>query len=232
MAFFPMDTDADWSLATEAECDPNWLDADFLAGAEAAASFMRDSSVTAYALDGRYVYEAIHWSGGIWRGVDKHPAKVTFDILSELQSAGLPVVRPLAAMVKRKRVLQSEGALIWYQLAEGKTLPAALEDDPLAETSWQQLGAFIRQLHDLKISLGDLDGRDFVLLSNGKLFLNKVCGLHRKTDSHPAWTQLELQSLLTSLIEAREAGEARHFKDSNWLALTAAYIHRARPVAE
>lgn len=212
---------------TESDFQQAWLEAAVLSRSELVE---QGRGKAVYRFEDRYAYDVWCWSKAFGRDLKKSPAFEAFHILVDLTQMGVPVCRPLAVVVERNR-LTTQARLLTYELAEAETCSEVLCKREIPENIWQQLGALTRQLHDLKVSLKDLSLDAFVLNSQAKLFLRKVYGLSKNQTVDSAWKQIELQSLLTSILEMRQREPHFFFDDRDWLALTQAYMTRARPEA-
>lgn len=185
------------------------------------------SGTACYSFDGRYVLEQQSWKQSFWRGHGRTQGWQVFELLSELYGAGLPVRRPLAIMAA-KHGIGGVSHILVYQLADMESISSVLKTRSVPENIWQGLGALLRQLHDLQVSVNELTLEDFVLNSQGQLFLNRVKGVVGNSSKNTVWKQDELQSLLTSIVELRKASASLFFEDQDWLTVTQAYMTRAQ----
>lgn len=212
---------------TEPDFDRTWLTEDYLSSCSPLSSVGSPGQTDSYSFDDRYVYDLWRWKKSFWRGYFRSDGWKTFGLLTELYKAGLPVPRPLAVEVDKRGVFGGS-RMLTYRIADAEVLSEVLKTRAIPDFIWEQVGALLRQLHDLKVSLKGLCVDDFVLNGQGKLFMRRVQKLARNDSKKTAWKQSELQSLLTSILSLRESSNTCFFDDSDWLAVTQAYLTRAK----
>ncbi|WP_108652501.1 3-deoxy-D-manno-octulosonic acid kinase [Dongshaea marina] len=143
-----------------------------------------------------------------------------FELLQKLHQAGLPVPKPVAGQMVRKGAYCSCDILIEL-LQETRDLVAALQDGPLDETAWKQVGAMIRRFHDQQVYHADLNAHNILQGEDGQLWL---IDFDKGAIRHPGkWKLQNLERLLRSFRKEKSQLASFHWQESDWESLMAGY---------
>jgi 3-deoxy-D-manno-octulosonic acid kinase len=143
-----------------------------------------------------------------------------FRLLSELRSLGLPVPRPIAALVDRQGVFSYEAAILIERIEGALPLP---EHPEVADKAlWYRVGQTIAGFHRAGLDHVDLNC-DNILVSGERVFLIDFDRCRWRCDSSAAgrWKEKNLQRLLRSVEKRVPQGAASQKK--LWHELLAGY---------
>jgi 3-deoxy-D-manno-octulosonic acid kinase len=147
-----------------------------------------------------------------------------WQLLSRLHTQGLPVPRPVAALVHwpfgRVAGLY-EAALLVERIAGARTFAQLLQQQPAGEDLWRRVGACLAGFHRHGVYHADLNANNIMLDENDRLYL---IDFDRGAIRAPGdWQQANLQRLLRSLVKLRGLHSVFYFEDADWKLLLAAY---------
>lgn len=152
-----------------------------------------------------------------------------YQLLSWMRAQGLAVPRPVAARYQRSGLIYRADLLIEL-IPDSKDLAAILQQRAMTAEEWQAVGQAIAQMHRLGVYHSDLNCRNIMLDSAGKVWLIDFDKCERR-ESGP-WTEQNLARLLRSLNKERGKLAVFHWQETDWAALLAGYQHSQSAVVE
>ena len=172
-----------------------------------------------------------YWRGGLFhrlltdryliQPVAKSRAMREFALLTHMHQLGLPVPRPCAAAMFRDSLLFYRAALIIERIPDARDLVALLQEAPLREKHWREIGHVIGRMHRAGVYHADLNSHNILLDTQRRPWLIDFdkCRLRKPG----RWQQANLDRLLRSL--RKEAGKHAqwHWQESDFTALLAGY---------
>ena len=90
-----------------------------------------------------------------------------YRLLTDLYRAGLPVPRPVAALVQRHCMLLYSGSLLTEFLDGTYSLASRVESDAPDDIPWETVGGMIRRFHDEAVMHHDLNASNILLGPKG-----------------------------------------------------------------
>ena len=97
-------------------------------------------------------------------GVKNSRSFAEFQLLQKLHLANLPVPKPIAARVKKGALgICYQADLLCERIPNAQDLTAILQEKSLSVEIWRQIGALIRQLHDLQVCHHDLNAHNILV---------------------------------------------------------------------
>lgn len=155
-----------------------------------------------------------------WTGLDNTRAWREWFLLAQLQQQGLPVPRPLAAMVRRKG-LWYRADLIIERFLNVKTLSVAAVQ-AMPNECWQAIGVCVRRFHDAGVYHADLNAHNILLGKGGEVYL---IDFDRGELRAPEWVwqSANLERLKRSLVKLKSQGVITGFNEAAWSALLEGY---------
>ncbi|MBJ2137955.1 3-deoxy-D-manno-octulosonic acid kinase [Paraglaciecola chathamensis] len=156
----------------------------------------------------------------LFRGLSRTRAWREFTLLEQMHRLGLPVPEPVAAQVTRQNVMY-KGDIIIKRIPNSRDMFSFLCDAPQPDTTWQAIGACIRQFHDHNVYHHDLNIHNVMLDDNGKIWLIDFdkCAIHASNN----WKKANLDRLLRSLHKEQNKQQTFYFNEQNWQTLLSAY---------
>ncbi|RUO31840.1 3-deoxy-D-manno-octulosonic acid kinase [Aliidiomarina sedimenti] len=158
-----------------------------------------------------------------------------FELLDWMHGQGLPVPRPIAALVQSKGLFYRADILI-ERLPCNSDLFAYLSQKPLSEAGWAQVGRAIGALHRQQVFHSDLNCHNILLADPAendtevRVWLIDFDKCHRVTESkqqnttyNEQWKSQNLQRLLRSLHKEQQRIEHFAFTETDWQALMSGY---------
>lgn len=144
-----------------------------------------------------------------------------FKLLQLLSEKGLPVPRPVIAVVKRSGLI-SRSFLITERIPGAKDLHEYLLKAPLSNDMWQRIGNVIGQMHKHSVYHHDLNLRNILLDDDKKPWLIDFdkCRL-RKTGS---WEEGNLERLKRSFNKAKLLQPSLHWQHHNFEQILVGYL--------
>ena len=87
-----------------------------------------------------------------------------FQLLNQLNQAGVAVPKPIAARVKKGKLgICYQADILIEKIENAQDLTALLQTQQLPNDIWQAIGKLIRQLHDLQICHTDLNAHNILV---------------------------------------------------------------------
>lgn len=157
----------------------------------------------------------------LFTGYGRTRSFAEFRLLSELRDKGLPVPKPVAALVARRGAFSYEAAILIERIEGAKPLP----EHPAvnSETLWRRVGQTIARFHHEGLDHVDLNC-DNILVAGDRVFLIDFdrCRLHREKVGSASWKDHNLKRLRRS-VEKRCGQLESGRKDVLWHVLLAGY---------
>ncbi len=149
-----------------------------------------------------------------------------FELLDYMQSQGLPVPSPIAALC-RIHGISYEASIITRRIPDALelfhlTIAANTNDKTLPKINWQAIGGTIRRFHSAGIDHTDLNCHNIMLDQNNKVWLIDFDKC-RQRGLQNYWQKSNLARLKRSFRkEGRQQGQCL-LSDSNWQQLLKGY---------
>ncbi len=142
-------------------------------------------------------------------------------VLKKLRKQGLPVPKPVAALVQVQGA-SYQAQIIIRLIKKAEDLYHFLQKQPLSEHQWQQVGSMLRQFHQQGLHHSDLNIHNIMLNKKGKFWLIDFdkARFVRPMDSV---LNSNLERLLRSLRKESNKSESFHWQEKNWAHLLQGY---------
>ena len=140
-------------------------------------------------------------------------------LLKKLYELNLPVPRPAAARLSRGPGFY-RGDLLTHELEDATALSSRLQQSPLEEEGWREVGRTIRLFHNQGVSHSDLNAAN-ILLRDREVFLLDFDKGSIRPDGN--WKTAQLQRLERSLQKWRRLSGTFHYSQPGWEALLTGY---------
>lgn len=155
----------------------------------------------------------------VWLGRDRTRAFREWRLLASLQDRGLPVPKPVAAVVRRAGPLYT-GDIITVYLSGTRKLSAYIAVGEVPDACWLEAGRVVAALHNLGVDHPDLTAHNLLLDEQSKVFMVDFDNTFVRPPGR--WQELGLKRLQRSLRKvALETGT--EFDAAAWRALEGAY---------
>ena len=135
---------------------------------------------------------------------------------------GLPVPRPVGALVQRHGMLLYSGSLLTEFLDGARSLASRIESEACDRIPWEAVGRMIRRFHDEGVMHHDLNASNILLCPSGSYLIDFDKGSFATASTNDSWKQTNLRRLHRSL-EKISAGQDRDLGDY-WKTLLSAYV--------
>ena len=152
-------------------------------------------------------------------------AMAEFSLLWQMRLWGLPVPRPCAALYQKHAFSYSADILI-ERISGTTDLAHLLQQRPLTDAEWQQLGAVIARFHQHQVYHSDLNCHNILLDSQGQFWLidfDKCAIRHAADFPDQSWKTQNLQRLLRSLNKEQQQLPNFHWQQDQFAALELGY---------
>ncbi len=158
----------------------------------------------------------------LYAGLDPGSSRAMRELtlLATMRKEGLPVPEPIGARLQRVGPLYRADLLIG-RIAAARDLLAVLQDEALAASQWQQIGAMISRFHAAGIDHTDLNIHNILLDSAGQSWLIDFDKCSRRAAG--SWQQANLARLLRSLRKEKDLHRSLHWDESHWAMLLSGY---------
>ena len=139
----------------------------------------------------------------LWTGLERTRGFRELRLTAHLFSQGLPVPRPVATAVTRNGVSYT-AALITVRIPGAHTLAELLEQGTADNGLLERVGDTIRRFHDTGLDHVDLNARNLLVDTVGKVWLIDLdrCRLR----SSGTWREVNLARLERSLVKFSDGG--------------------------
>lgn len=139
----------------------------------------------------------------LWTGLERTRAFREMHLTAELHELGLPVPRPLAASVTCHG-LTYEASLITVRIVGARALADLLLSDDADPALLERVGATVRRFHDAGLDHVDLNARNLLVDSQGKVWLIDLDRCRRRPSGK--WQEANLERLQRSLAKFDATG--------------------------
>ena len=143
-----------------------------------------------------------------------------YRLLTDLYRAGLPVPRPVAALVQRHGMLLYSGSLLTEFLDGTYSLASRIESNASDDIPWEAVGGMIRRFHDEAVMHHDLNASNILLGPKGPHLIDfdksRRVGRSKSAD----WKMGNLRRLRRSLDKLSTSDA---FLDAGWARLRQGY---------
>jgi 3-deoxy-D-manno-octulosonic-acid transferase len=152
-------------------------------------------------------------------------AMAEFSLLWQMRLWGLAVPRPCAALYQKHGFSYSADILI-ERIPDTIDLAHLLQQRPLTNLEWQQLGAVIASFHQHQVYHSDLNCHNILLDNQGQFWLidfDKCAIRHAADYPDQSWKTQNLQRLLRSLNKEQQQLPVFHWQRDQFAALELGY---------
>lgn len=166
------------------------------------------------------------WAAGfskdryLFTGFNRSRPLAEIRILARLHDQGLPVPYPLAALCERNGMLY-RGSLLTGRILDATPLADLLSEDQGGLELWESTGRCIRQFHKRGVVHSDLNARNILVTSSGKIYLIDFDRARISTGADSAFRS-NLKRLRRSLEKLWPKGQQERL-ESCWKTLRMAY---------
>ena len=158
----------------------------------------------------------------LWSGNESSRAWREWRLLALLTEKGLPVPRPVAALVSRRGLLYT-AAILTLRIPGANPLSDHLPPRALDAGIWHQLGRLVARFHAAGADHVDLNAHNILLDTHGKLWLVDFDKGRIRNPHHPGWQQANLKRLKRSLDKISVQRTSRAFAPDLWSEVLRAY---------
>lgn len=109
-------------------------------------------------LFGKIIKDCYHFSS-----LTKTRSFAEFHLLNKLHQAGIAVPKPIGAKVEKLTFGYYRADILSEKIENSQDLTALLQQQQLSDSTWQNIGQLIRQLHDLQICHTDLNAHNILI---------------------------------------------------------------------
>ena len=157
----------------------------------------------------------------LWTGLSSTRAWREFDLLAHMLSSGLPVPRPVAAMVKYKKCLY-QADIVTECIPNASTLARLIRQDLIDGPLWKKIGSCIKRFHDHGVFHADLNAQNILIDKSHKVWL---IDFDRGFQNHLKRRQKKsnLYRLHRSLSKIWQGKHTDQHKFQSWKALLIGY---------
>jgi 3-deoxy-D-manno-octulosonic-acid transferase len=143
-----------------------------------------------------------------------------FALLRLMRSWGLRVPEPMGAQVHQHGCWQRcDIAVAW--IAGSRNLVQQLNEAPLSDGAWAQVGLAVRQLHDHQVHHSDLNAHNIMIDDAGQVWLVDFDKCERRAGED--WKAENLARLLRSLRKEQARQPRLQWCEENWKAFLSGY---------
>jgi tRNA A-37 threonylcarbamoyl transferase component Bud32 len=143
-----------------------------------------------------------------------------FALLLLMRSWGLHVPEPMGAQVHQHGCWQRcDIAVAW--IPGSRNLVQRLNEGPLSDWAWAQVGQAVRQLHDHQVHHSDLNAHNIMIDEQGQVWLVDFDKCERRAGED--WKAENLARLLRSFKKEKQLQGGLHLTDPQWAALLNGY---------
>lgn len=151
----------------------------------------------------------------VYTGAQNTRAVRELNLLKTMLDLGLPVPKPIAAMVSKSSGVFCKNDILIERVAGAKDLFHYLLTQPLNNELWQKVGATIKQFHQAGVFHSDLNIHNILIDDQQKIWLIDFdrCDIR---EPHDDWQQANLDRLLRSLHKELGLNNEFNFSTDNW----------------
>ncbi|MCL4165557.1 UNVERIFIED_CONTAM: hypothetical protein GTU68_028108, partial [Idotea baltica] len=199
----------------------------YLAGKAEADSTTERHLVLRHYYRGGLVSKILH-DEFLFTGINKTRSFAELIMLQKMVELGLPVPKPIAAMVTKVAGLWCRNDILIERIADAKDGFHWLLTQELSDDIWQKIGATIKRFHDCGVFHSDLNIHNIMIDEDGKVFLIDFDRCEFRSPAQD-WQQANLDRLLRSLEKEKNKvadsapNNTFHFGDQQWQQLLLGY---------
>lgn len=156
-----------------------------------------------------------------WVGLGKTRAIAELMMLSEMRKMDLPVPAPVAARVHRTGATYTSDIVTIY-IPATQTLSSLLGKQKLANKTWSNIGAVIRQLHKKKCNHADLNAHNILVDNELNVFLIDFDKSEIKSSSGK-WQMKNIERLKRSLEKLASGNKDFNYTSEDFVLLMRGY---------
>ena len=164
----------------------------------------------------------------LWTGLNGTRAFKEFALLQRLADAGLPAPKPFACRVEKHRWCYRT-SLITHWVDNTASMTERVEDHPLPDRLWPEIGRVIRTFHDHHVCHEDLNGSNILIDDSDRVYIidfdkavvKKSSG---DTKQGKAWRDANLKRFERSLMRLSVKSNAFFFTPDIWSLFTEGYL--------
>ncbi len=156
-----------------------------------------------------------------WSGLAQTRPWREWFLLGEMYQQGLPVPRPVAARVARCGLFY-RADLVTQRLPQVEPFADLLMARPLPEQQWHEVGATIKRFHRAGFYHADLNARNILIDTSGKVFLIDFDKGEQRTPAS-GWQHENLERLRRSLLKFQKSRAQFWFDTPCWHQLLLGY---------
>ncbi len=149
-----------------------------------------------------------------WSGLAQTRPWREWFLLGEMYQQGLPVPRPVAARVVRCGLFYTAD-LVTQRLPQVEPFADLLMALSLPEQQWRDVGATIKRFHRAGFYHADLNARNILIDTSGKVFLIDFDKGEQRTPAS-SWQDENLERLRRSLLKFQKSCPQFWFDESCW----------------
>ncbi len=157
----------------------------------------------------------------LWLNEARTRPLLELQLMLRMHAAGLPLPPPLAARYERQGMAYRADIITGY-LPDTSTLAQRLAAGPVNLPAWTAIGRCIRRFHDYGLCHADLNAHNILLRGDAEVFLIDFDGCTRRKPG--LWRDANLARLRRSLDALEDRRSTRHFDDTQWQCLLAAWF--------
>lgn len=145
-----------------------------------------------------------------------------FELLRMLDSRGLPVAKPAAIRIEKRRSLYCTADIITTRIHNAQSLVELLQKQALPPTMWQNIGKTLAEFHRHKVHHHDLNAHNVLIDINAKVWLIDFDQGAIQAD-HGPWRWANLARLRRSLRKELRLFGDFHWREEDWKKLLSGY---------
>ncbi|MCP4406747.1 MAG: 3-deoxy-D-manno-octulosonic acid kinase [Gammaproteobacteria bacterium] len=158
----------------------------------------------------------------LWTGLENTRALREWRLLAKLHRLGLPVPRPMAALVVRRGVFYRADIII-AMIENSRSLASNLQQAPLSPELWRRVGRCIREIHEADVYHADLNAHNILLDAQDKVYLIDFDRGRLRANGR-RWKKRNLSRLMRSLIKLKNKHHPFAFNEKDFNSLQEGYV--------
>ena len=157
----------------------------------------------------------------VYRGLESTRAYREFNLLNDMIALGLPVPKPVAAIITKHGLLYSNSIII-ERIDDCQDAFHILTERPMTEMEWQSIGKLIKLIHRHHVHHTDMNIHNILMDENGKCWMIDFdkCAFNLTSQS---WQAETLARLKRSLEKELRLNTRFHYDEECWTWLMAGY---------
>ena len=158
----------------------------------------------------------------LFTGYKSARASAEMIMLKAMHEMGLPVPRPIAAIVERTGLFYCKNAILIERIENAVDAFQSLAENVWTTEMWFKLGQLIRRFHVKGVYHSDMNIHNILLDNVGNFWLIDFdkCEFRKQNQG---WQQETLNRLKRSLLKEQTKHPEFHFQENNWQSLLNGY---------